>query len=102
MHYSPNSGRPHPLTANLRAHILSVRVPQQRYIVRGTQGTYTKYGVDVQEDQLKVMKSPSAIFEAGFGTELQALWGTVENIEANGVSITKNMWVTYSIWLVDH
>lgn len=91
MHYSPDSGRPHPLTANLRAHILSVRIPQQRYIVRGTQGTYTKYGVDIQEEQLKVVASPSDILEVSFGKEPKALWGTVDNIEAGGVSIKKNM-----------
>jgi predicted dehydrogenase len=92
MHYSPGSCRPHPLTANLRAHILSVRAPQQRFIVRGTQGTFTKCGVDVQEEQLKVIASPSAIFEEDFGKEPQALWGTVENIESDGVSIRKATW----------
>lgn len=100
MHYTPGSGRPHPLIANLRAHILSVRAPQQRFIVRGTQGTFTKCGIDVQEEQLKVIKSPSAIFEEDFGKEPQALWGTVENIESDGVSIRKATWVTYSSWLV--
>lgn len=91
MHYSASSTRPHPLTANLRAHTLSVRLPQPRFIVRGTQGTYTKYGVDVQEQQLKVIASPDAIFNEDFGREPQTLWGTLENIEADGVTITKTM-----------
>jgi hypothetical protein len=93
MHYPAGPSRKYPLTANLRAHILSVRSPQPRYIVRGTQGTYTKFGVDVQEDQLKAMTSPSAIFENGFGREPVALWGTIENIEADEVSVRKAVYV---------
>ena len=93
MHYPAGSARKYPLTANLRAHILSVRSPQPRYIVRGTKGTYTKFGVDVQEDQLKAMASPNGIFEDGFGREPEALWGTVENIEADDVSVRKTVYV---------
>ena len=89
MHYAVGPSRKYPLTANLRAHILSVRSPQPRYTVRGTKGTYTKFGVDVQEDQLKAMASPSGVFDDGFGRESQALWGTVENIEADQVSVRK-------------
>jgi predicted dehydrogenase len=92
MHYPAGSARKYPLTANLRAHILSVRSPQPRYIVRGTKGTYTKFGIDVQEDQLKAMASPNGIFEDGFGREPEALWGTVENIEADDVSVRKTVW----------
>lgn len=93
MHYPAGSSRKYPLTANLRAHIISVRSPQPRYIVRGTKGTYTKFGVDVQEDQLKAMTSPSGIYDYGFGREPEALWGTVENLEADNVSIRKAMYV---------
>lgn len=93
MHYSSNSDRQYPLIATLRARILSVLNPQQRFVVRGTRGTYTKYGVDVQEEQLKAIKSPNAILEEGFGKEPEELWGVVENIEADGVSIRKAMWV---------
>jgi hypothetical protein len=96
MHYAAGPSRKYPLTANLRAHILSVRSPQPRYIVRGTKGTYTKFGVDVQEDQLKAMASPSGIFDDGFGREPQALWGTVENIEADQVSVRKAVYVAIS------
>jgi predicted dehydrogenase len=73
MHYPAGPTRPHPLTANLRAHILSIRSPQPRYIVRGTQGTYTKHGVDVQEEQLKAIASPNDIFTDSFGREPQTL-----------------------------
>ncbi|KAF8974348.1 hypothetical protein BDZ97DRAFT_1647412 [Flammula alnicola] len=92
LHYDAGPRNPYPLTAILRAHILSVRAPQVRYIVRGTSGTYTKYGVDVQEDQLKVISSPNAILEDGYGMEPENLWGTVERIEADDLTVTKSIW----------
>jgi len=56
--------------------------------VRGTKGTYTKYGLDVQEDQLKVISSPKAILEDQYGMEPEYLWGTVEKIEADDLTVT--------------
>jgi len=50
LHYP--SRTPHPLHVTLCGHLLTVRNPQVRYIVRGTEGTFTKYGVDPQEEQL--------------------------------------------------
>jgi hypothetical protein len=93
MHYPAGPTRKYPLIANLRGHILSVRSPQPRYIVRGSEGTYTKFGVDVQEEQLKVMASPGGILDDGFGREPEALWGTVENVEVDGVSVRKAVYV---------
>lgn len=86
-------GRPLPFTAILRAHILSVRSRQVRYIVRGTKGTYTKYGLDVQEDQLKVISTPNAIHEEYYGQEPESQWGTLDNIEADFITVTKSMCV---------
>jgi hypothetical protein len=39
------------------------------------------------------MTSPSGIYDYGFGREPEALWGTVENLEADNVSIRKAMYV---------
>ncbi|EEB97467.1 hypothetical protein MPER_03211, partial [Moniliophthora perniciosa FA553] len=86
MHYPAGSVRLYPLTAILRGHILSVKSPQLRYIVKGTKGTYTKFGVDVQEDQLKAISSPKEIFGDGYGQEPESLWGTLENIESDEVT----------------
>jgi predicted dehydrogenase len=99
MHYSAGPARKYPLTANLRAHTLSVRSPQPRYIVRGTKGTFTKFGVDVQEEQLKALSN--AIFKNGFGREPESLWGTVENIEADEVSVRRTVYVyKYIFWIL--
>jgi len=90
MHYPSNQRSPYPLTAILRAHILSVKSPQLRYIVKGSRGTFTKFGIDVQEDQLKVISSPTAILEDQYGMEPEYLWGTVEKIEADDLTVTKS------------
>ncbi|XP_006460204.1 hypothetical protein AGABI2DRAFT_150170 [Agaricus bisporus var. bisporus H97] len=92
LHYSKSPSRPYPVTAILRASILSARSSQLRYVVRGSRGTYIKYGVDVQEDQLKAMPTPETIFEAGFGKEPESLWGTVENVHNDGVTFSKAIW----------
>jgi len=81
-------------TAILRGAILSVRTPQFRYVVRGTNGTYTKTGVDPQEDQLKAIKSPSDIFQDQImGKEPENLWGTLENWkDEQQTEIVKSVW----------
>ena len=90
-HYSRGPARPYPFTAILRGHILSSRSPQLRYIVRGAQGTYVKYGVDIQEEQLKVIASPETIREDGYGKEPESIWGTLENIAHDGVTVKTSM-----------
>ena len=82
--------------AILRAHVLSVRSSQLRFKVCGTRGTFIKYGLDTQEDQLKVLLKPNDIFAADFGTEPTELWGTVENIGADGF-IEKSTQVLFAI-----
>jgi hypothetical protein len=90
MHYNPGPTKRYPVTVILRSHILSVRSHQLRYVVRGTQGTYSKFGIDIQEDQLKVISSPSAVFEDQYGREPEYLWGTIEKMEADEVTVTKS------------
>jgi len=80
---------PKPFTVILRAHILSVRSPQLRYKVRGTKGTFVKYGLDTQEAQLGVLPEPNGIYADDFGAEPEDVWGTVENLTADG-SIAKS------------
>ncbi|KDR83581.1 hypothetical protein GALMADRAFT_133012 [Galerina marginata CBS 339.88] len=92
MQYDAGTRNPYPLTVILRSHILSVRSPQIRYIVRGAGGTFTKFGIDMQEDQLKVISSPSAILEEQYGMEPESIWGTVEKIEADDTTVTRSRW----------
>ena len=83
LRYPAGTVSPHPFTAILRAHILSIRSPQPRYHVRGTKGSFEKYGVDVQEDQLKAMPTPQAIHESEYGREPEEIWGTLYNLGAS-------------------
>ncbi|KAL0582009.1 hypothetical protein V5O48_000067 [Marasmius crinis-equi] len=92
MHYPSGSALPYPLTAILRGHILSVKSPQLRYVVRGSKGTYTKYGVDIQEDQLKAIASPNDVFANTYGLEPESMWGELENLESDGVKVAKSKW----------
>ncbi|KAF9263540.1 NAD(P)-binding protein [Marasmius fiardii PR-910] len=82
----------YPLTAILRSHILSVRSPQLRYIVKGAKGTYSKYGVDIQEGQLKAISGPTDIFSNTYGLEPESMWGELENIGADEVTVKKSKW----------
>lgn len=43
-----------------------------------------KYGLDVQEDQIKAMPKPTGIFEADYGKEPESIWGKVQNIKEDG------------------
>lgn len=91
LHYNAGNPFPNPFTVLLRSHILSATAPQLRYVVRGTKGVFTKYGLDTQEEQLKAMPSVSGIFEPRYGREPQEIYGTVENIGPDNTTITKSM-----------
>ena len=54
-----------PLRVSLSCSLL-VREPTPRYTLHGRQGSFVKYGIDVQEDQLRLGKQPGA---ADFGKE---------------------------------
>ncbi|KAJ3937309.1 MAG: hypothetical protein NXY57DRAFT_1034599 [Lentinula lateritia] len=110
MHYPAGSALPYPFTAILRAHALSVHSPQLRFNVLGQKGSYIKYGVDVQEEQLKsltaapvtatststasltpenLITSPSL----GYGLEPEILWGALEHAtNPVGTTFVKSVW----------
>lgn len=90
LHYNIGSPSPKPFTVLLRSHILSAKAPQLRYVVRGTKGVFTKYGLDTQEEQLKAMPTVSSIFAPGYGQEPLEIYGTVENIAPDNTTITKS------------
>ena len=52
--------------------------------MRGTKGTFHKYGVDVQEDQLRVITDPTSIHASVFGRESRDIDGTVEHLQEGG------------------
>ncbi|CZT49765.1 related to oxidoreductase [Rhynchosporium secalis] len=58
----------------VKAGVMCVETEQLRYWVRGTEGSYKKFHLDVQEDQLKAGKKPG---DPGFGVESEERAGTL-------------------------
>jgi len=87
--YERSPDRLYPLNVILRSHPLSVKSQQLRFVVRGTQGTYTKHGLDTQEEHLRMISSPTAILREEFGQEPEYLNGKIEKILADNETITK-------------
>lgn len=65
----------------LKAGML-VRQPLPHFIILGTKGSFIKYGLDVQEENLKKGLSPKD--SEDWGKESENLWGTI-NTDINGV-----------------
>lgn len=79
LHYARTDKRPTVLTAILRGHLLSLRKNQLRYSIRGSHGTFSKYGIDPQEEQLK-QHGAAAFALSDFAIESPDIWGTLETI----------------------
>lgn len=72
-----------------KAHLsasLMVREPTPRYVLRGTAGTFVKYGIDPQEDHLKAGLSP---LSPSFGVESAEWEGTLFYEEENNTDVRK-------------
>jgi hypothetical protein len=81
LHYAPNEDRPTVLTATLRGHLLSLRKHQLRYTIRGSRGTFSKHGIDPQEEQMKE-HGVDAFSLPDFGVECVEIWGTLETMSS--------------------
>lgn len=60
-----------------------VREPGPRYIVHGTEGSFVKYGLDPQEQDLKIGKIPGS---EGWGVEDKTYWGKLNTL-INGIHV---------------
>lgn len=90
VHYDADSstdGRKLPLIATARGSILSLTTPQQRFIAKGTQGSFVKYGVDVQESQL-VAKGADALKDSAFAKDPEELYGKLYTLEKPNEPVT--------------
>ncbi|PAB59829.1 Gfo/Idh/MocA family oxidoreductase [Anaeromicrobium sediminis] len=61
-----------------------VREDLPRYILLGNNGSFVKYGIDVQEENLKSFKFPND--DPNWGAEPESIWGTI-NTESNGIHV---------------
>lgn len=71
------------LLVNLKTSYL-VREDGPRYILHGTEGSFLKWGLDPQEDDLKAGKYPDA---PDWGSEPKKMWGKL-NTDIGGLHIT--------------
>lgn len=71
------------LKVTLKAGML-VREVGPHFNLLGTQGSFVKYGMDIQEENLKAGIKPSTIED--WGAETESLWGTV-NTDVDGIHI---------------
>ena len=62
----------------VKAGVMSIETKQLRYWIRGTKGSFEKFHLDVQEDQLKAGKKPG---DEGFGVEGKESSGTLVTLE---------------------
>ncbi|KAF9922625.1 hypothetical protein FBU30_007254 [Linnemannia zychae] len=61
------------------------RIPTPRFRVTGMNGSYVKYGLDVQEGQLKEGLTPK---DSGYGIEKEDSWGDIDTLmEVGGVQL---------------
>lgn len=68
------------LKVSLKGSML-VKEPLPRYILLGNNGSFVKYGLDVQEEALNTGYIPGA---DNWGEEPECIWGTI-NTEFNGI-----------------
>ena len=90
---------PHGLLVTVKAGVVSPEMAQLRYWVRGEKGSYQKFHLDCQEDQLKEGKKPG---DAGFGVEGHERAGSLtlqeEGSEAQVESCPNIEPVTYKVF----
>ena len=81
------------LKVTLKSSLL-VREDTPRYILQGTKGSFVKYGIDIQEDQLKAGMLPT---DANFGAESTDFQGLI-NAEINGLGIRGKVETKVGAW----
>jgi predicted dehydrogenase len=67
---------------------LTACAPGPRYWLRGTKGSFTKYGIDPQEDQLK---AGMGFDTPGFGEEPETAWGELKVCDGASGSVTRRI-----------
>lgn len=72
-----------PLVVHLHGSPLSAVEPQLRYSVKGTKGSFVKYGIDPQEDQLK-LDPPMSTSDPAFGVEAEPQAGILTIAQSDG------------------
>ena len=61
--------------------------PEPRFVLHGTEGSFTKYGIDPQEEMLKAGALPTL---PRWGEEAEADWGTLRLAQGNETTASKH------------
>lgn len=69
-----------PLTVTLRGASISLLKRQLRFAVRGTKASFVKYGIDPQEDQLK-LNPPMSLDDEQYGVEPEGDSGVLTTLK---------------------
>ncbi|KAG9003810.1 hypothetical protein FRB94_008504 [Tulasnella sp. JGI-2019a] len=72
-----------PLVVTVRGSPLSALKSQPRYTIKGTKGSFLKHGLDVQEDQLRVLNPPMATSDSAFGVEPESNYGLLTTVDSS-------------------
>lgn len=70
------------MTATVKAGMLC-KIPGPTYMIHGTNGSFVKYGLDVQEATLNAGAIPNT---PDWGVEPESIWGNID-VDYNGVKI---------------
>ena len=81
--YYPRPSLPD-LVVTLRASVLSPLPSQIRFLIKGTTGSFIKYGMDAQFPHLQVLGRTKGMEKEGYGEEPEDIWGTVYEVDQNG------------------
>ena len=83
-----------PMLATVKAGVVSAEVEQLRFWVRGTKGSFKKFHLDPQEDQLKGAKAGASLPET-FGVEGEGRAASVTTVGEGG-ELERKTWETVS------
>lgn len=76
LYYPRSSATSPPLIVTVRASIMSSLPLQQRFLVKGSKGSFIKFGIDPQESFLKRLAAGEQVgLEEGYGRESEDIWG---------------------------
>jgi len=82
LHYDVDGG----LTATCKAAVVSAEEAQLRFWVKGEKGSFKKFYLDPQEDQLKAGKRPG---QGGYGIEEEAKYGVATSVSGGNIESRK-------------
>lgn len=96
--YYPRPGKPD-LVVTLRASVLSPLPSQLRFLIKGSTGTFVKYGHAANAQG----RLPGAVHDLeggnteGYGREAEAIWGTVYEAKPDGQGVVGQDGVKFEV-----